>query len=228
MIITALDTGMRRGEMLALTFADIDWKAGLIRLRGETTKSGLTRHVPVPTARLKAVLEWLALDASGAKKPEEAFVFTNAVGERVHFNHATWQRTVLKAHGITPIWSARHKYKGLSVDSQAAYRKVNLHWHDLRHEYGSRLSERGVPLGQVRDLMGHASITTTERYDNQTLAALQAAAARLEAGRSFTIPSHQRSEAATAGPKIEPQGRRKRLKKKGSKGLAGRQGFEPR
>ena len=39
----------------------------------------------------------------------------------------------------------------------------------LRHEYASRLIERGVPLAQVRDLLGHASITTTERYDNQDL-----------------------------------------------------------
>ncbi len=60
-----------------------------------------------------------------------------------------------------------------------------LHWHDLRHEYASRLVERGVPLAQVRDLLGHASITTTERYDNQTLAALQAAVGRLEAGKTL-------------------------------------------
>jgi site-specific recombinase XerD len=41
---------------------------------------------------------------------------------------------------------------------------VNLRWHDLRHEYASRLVEKGVPLSQVRDLLGHASIVTTERY----------------------------------------------------------------
>jgi len=40
-------------------------------------------------------------------------------------------------------------------------------------------------LAQVRDLLGHASILTTERYDNQRLEALQAAAARLEAGKAF-------------------------------------------
>jgi hypothetical protein len=42
-----------------------------------------------------------------------------------------------------------------------------------------------VPLTQVRDLLGHASITTTERYDNQKLENLQAAAARLKAGKVF-------------------------------------------
>jgi integrase len=47
MIITALDTGMRRGEMLALLWADIDLDRGLIVLRGATTKSGRTRRVPL-------------------------------------------------------------------------------------------------------------------------------------------------------------------------------------
>jgi site-specific recombinase XerD len=45
---------------------------------------------------------------------------------------------------------------------------TDLCWHDLRHEYASRLAERGVPLSQSRDLLGHSSIVTTERYDNQS------------------------------------------------------------
>ena len=43
----------------------------------------------------------------------------------------------------------------------------------------------GRALAQVRDLLGHASITTTERYDNQTVANLQIAAAKLERGQIF-------------------------------------------
>ena len=65
---------------------------------------------------------------------------------------------------------------------------TDLRWHDLRHEYASRLVERGVPLAQVRDLLGHASIVTTERYDTQTLENLQLAALRLERGISFEPP----------------------------------------
>jgi hypothetical protein len=63
--------------------------------------------------------------------------------------------------------------------------RINLRWHDLRHEYASRLVEKNVPLAQVRDLLGHRSIITTERYDNQKLENLQAAAARLERGETF-------------------------------------------
>ena len=49
------------------------------------------------------------------------------------------------------------------------------------------LVERGVPLAQVRDLLGHASILTTERYDHQKLEALQAAVERLEGGKTFDV-----------------------------------------
>jgi hypothetical protein len=46
----------------------------------------------------------------------------------------------------------------------------------------------------VRDLLAHASITTTERYDNQTAEALKAAAQCLESGKTFTNPSHEGAE----------------------------------
>ena len=46
-----------------------------------------------------------------------------------------------------------------------------------------------MPLAQVRDLLGHASVTTTERDDNQKLENLQIAAAKLESGMTFELPS---------------------------------------
>ena len=187
LIITALDTGMRRGEMLALQWSDIDLDQGLITLRGVTTKSGLTRRVPIGTLRLRSVLEWLQLDAAGEKKPGQEPVFSNEVGEPISSFRTAWVLTVLKAHDITPHWS-KTSYTELEESSAEAFRRIDLRWHDLRHEYASRLVERNVPLAQVRDLLGHASITTTERYDNQTLESLQVAAQRLERGQTFEVP----------------------------------------
>ena len=185
MIICALDTGMRRGEMLALRFGDVDLTRGLIVLRGVTTKSRKTRIVPIATARLRGVLEWLRLDALGEQKSAETPVFSDGIGAPLPLFHATWLVTVLKAHDVRPRWSRKNDYKGLTRESQEAFQRINLHWHDLRHGYASRLVEKGVPLAQVRDLLGHASITTTERYDNQRLENLQAAAAKLERGQVF-------------------------------------------
>jgi len=133
---------------------------------------------------LLAVLEWLRLDSAGWQKGDEVPVFSNEAGEPLKTFKKAWQVAVLKAHGVSPEWR-KGSYKDLTPDGQQRLRDINLHWHDLRHEYASRLVERNVPLAQVRDLLGHASIVTTERYDNQRLEALQAAVARLEAGKGF-------------------------------------------
>ena len=115
---------------------------------------------------------------------DDALVFSDEAGEPIGRFRTAWVTAVLKAYDVKPEWKS---YNGtaLTPKCQAEFRRINLHWHDLRHEYASRLVERGVPLAQVRDLLGHASITTTERYDNQKLENLQLAAARLESGKSF-------------------------------------------
>jgi integrase len=184
MFITALDTGMRQGEMLELRFGDVDWRRKLIVLRGVTTKSRKTHPVPIATTRLHAVLKWLQLDAAGQEKAAEALVFSDEAGEAVGRFRTAWITAVLKSHDVKPEWKACG-WTALTPECAEQFRRINLHWHDLRHEYASRLVEKGVPLAQVRDLLGHASITTTERYDNQKLENLQAAAAKLENGKSF-------------------------------------------
>jgi integrase len=60
-----------------------------------------------------------------------------------------------------------------------------VRFHDLRSEYASRPVERGVPLSQVRDLLGHCSIVVTERYDRQVLESLKTAVATLDDGQPF-------------------------------------------
>lgn len=85
-------------------------------------------------------------------------------------------------------------------DALAAANVTGLWFHDLRGEYASRLVERGVPLSQVRDLLGHASIVTTERYDRQRFEALAAAAKRLDDGQPFNFLSTSADEAADPPP----------------------------
>src|SRR5204862_1900532 len=119
-------------------------------------------------------------------------------GEPIGRVRTAWVTGVLKAHGVKPEWKS-YNWTALTPECQTEFRRINLHWQDLRHEYASRLVEKGVPLAQVRDLLGHASITTTERYDNQKLQNLQAAAARLESGKTFDVsaPSTVRLKADT-------------------------------
>jgi integrase len=62
---------------------------------------------------------------------------------------------------------------------------MDMRFLDLRSEYASRLVEKGVPLSQVRDLLGHCSIVVTECYDRQVLARLQEASGKLDDGQPF-------------------------------------------
>lgn len=159
---------MRRGEMLALTWADVSERPGWLRLRGDTTKSGKTRWVPVHP-NVQAVFAFLRTDANGDQKPLNGPVFSNEVGEPIHYFQTAWKATLRRAN------------------------ISDFRWHDLRHEFASRLTEQGVPLVRVRDILGHASVTTTERYDTQLAERLQAAVQQLGAG---TIKSVDIVEAA--------------------------------
>ncbi len=221
-IVTALDTGLRRGEMLAMTWEDVDARPGWLRVRGATAKSGKTRFVPVSTDRLKAVLDYLRLEADGERKHPTAPVFSNEAGEPVRDFRYAWEATVLRAHDVRPRW--RRDGSGYAPECRQALHRIDLRWHDLRHEYASRLVERGVPLSQVRDLLGHASIVTTERYDNQRDEVLLAAAKRLDAGQSFKFLSRSGGIARQRpGHKARPRADAAR-----AKSLAVRENREPR
>ncbi|PYR95644.1 MAG: hypothetical protein DMF84_00145 [Acidobacteria bacterium] len=54
----------------------------------------------------------------------------------------------------------------LSRESEAAYLAINLHFHDLRHEAGSRLLEAGWPVHHVQHMLGHSSLQQTCTYLN--------------------------------------------------------------
>jgi integrase len=152
LIVIALDAGLRRGEMLAMTWADVDARPGWMRLRGETTKSGRTRWVPIATTRLHATLDFLRLDASGLQKPANVPVCSNEAGEPTLFPRAAWHAAILRAHGFEPKHVGGRKGGGrLTDECRGALRQINLHWHDLRHHAARRIMPRPPPLrGAIR------------------------------------------------------------------------------
>jgi integrase len=122
----ALYSGMQQGEMLALTWADATDRSGWSRLRGTTTKSGKTPWIPIHP-NVQAVLHFLRTDANGDEKPADGPVFSNEVGEAMVFPKTAW-KLALRRVKIT-----------------------NFRWHDLRHEFASRLVGGGTPLPQCRN-----------------------------------------------------------------------------
>jgi site-specific recombinase XerD len=72
--------------------------------------------------------------------------------------------------GFGPQWIQNHK---LSAQSRAALRTIDLNFHDLRHEAGSRMLEAGWPLHHIQQMLGHADLKQTSAYLNVTRTWLQ-------------------------------------------------------
>jgi integrase len=161
LIIAALETCCRAGELIQLQWRHVsgDW----LQMPASLTKPGEWREIPI-SSRLRAVLEMARLDPAGQELPPDAYVFGDDVGAAAAFPHKAWETTVLKAHGHEPRWEPG---KGkLTAASRAQLQALDLHFHDLRHEGGSRLLEAGWPLHHVQVMLGHANISQTDTYLN--------------------------------------------------------------
>ena len=180
LIVAALETGCRLGELLSLRWRHVDLERSEITIHAVNAKARTVRHIPI-VARLRAVIEMARVDPAGHRFGPEAFVFGDAVGRRLKSPKKAWATAVLKAHGHTPTWVK----SDLSPASREAYRAIDLKFHDLRHEAGSRWLEAGIPLHHVKELLGHASISTTDTYLNAGRIHLHESMRKVDATRNI-------------------------------------------
>lgn len=154
LIIAALDSGCRQGELLRLKWSDIDFQGHsfqVISYKGKTVKS---RVVPM-TKRLREVLLDLRAKPSTAafrklktgEIPEQTLVF--GVVDNVKKSFDATRRDAGMPH---------------------------LRFHDLRHSAGTTLTEAGMSLALVGEILGHSDPKTTYRYINRTTATVERAA----------------------------------------------------
>lgn len=157
-IIGALDTGCRRGEMMKIQNKHVDWQHRWIRILKENSKTEVARVIPFERgSRLEEVLRRRAFLGP------DAYVFGHAkTGEYASSFRSAWETLMLLSHGVEPAARSRGKRRL----EREGLRKINLHWHDLRHEALSRLADEGVPVHELQMLAGHTNITTTQRYMN--------------------------------------------------------------
>jgi len=134
------------------------------RARKENSKSEVARVVPFERgSRLEEALRRRAFLGP------DAYVFGNAkTGEYAGTFRSAWETLLLLSHDVQPA----ARLRGHRRCEREGPRKINLHWHDLRHEALSRLADEGVPVHELQMLAGHASITTTQRYMNARANAL--------------------------------------------------------
>jgi integrase len=167
----ALATGMRSGEILSLQWHQVEgiqvddqtvtWAPRAeIFLPAKKTKTKRDRRVPIST-RLKGILEMRRLDPNGKPFPASAFTFGNFVGQQIQHVTRAWYAAVLRAYGHTPAYTDK---ANLTPDCRAALADIDLHFHDLRREAGSRWMDGGIPLGTVQRWLGHKNISQTSTY----------------------------------------------------------------
>jgi integrase len=147
--LTAAFTGLRRGELVALRWRDVDFTGQVIRVRGNyvaggltTPKSGKVRSVPL-APDVAAALARLA--SRELLTDQDDLVFPGQAGD------------YLDASAVRRRYLVALKHAGL--------RRLRLH--DLRHTFGTRMIGR-ADIRRVQEWMGHADIQTTMKYLHYT------------------------------------------------------------
>lgn len=135
-IIIAIETGMRSGEILSMKWEDVDLLNRRVLLR--RTKNGESRVIPL-TYRAKEVLEQLQ---------------TNKNNELV-FPYCRWR---VRKHFVKAVGKAKVNHIG----AQNPF--IDLRFHDLRHEALSRLSDFGLNVIELSTISGHKTLGMLKRY----------------------------------------------------------------
>jgi integrase len=150
LIVLALNTGMRRGEILGLTWGQIDLERRMIHVQDSKTKSS-NRMIPMN----ETVFDLLS-KLEKSRQGDLVFPSHRKVGHPFRDPKIAFRKAV-RLSGIP-----------------------HIRFHDLRHSFATRLVRAGVDLITVQQLLGHAKITMTARYAHSLPDAKIAAVRRLD------------------------------------------------
>jgi integrase/recombinase XerC len=131
-------TGIRCSELVALDLEDVDLDARMARVLGKGRKE---RIVPFGIAAHAALIRYLPVRAR--HRPRSGALFINRTGKRLTDRH------------FRKVVSARVRQLAL---------RTHVSPHTLRHSFATHLLERGADLRAIQELLGHSSLSTTQRY----------------------------------------------------------------
>lgn len=151
LVLLALNTGLRRGELLGLRWENINLQGAILTVPAGIAKSRKGRHVPLNTEAQGVLKRWRQ------QVPGDGLVFPGPGGGR--------------------MWHVNTSWEGLA----AAAKLDGFRFHDLRHDFASKLVMAGVDLNTVRELLGHSDLKMTLRYAHLAPQKLADAVAKLGA-----------------------------------------------
>lgn len=163
LIVFAALTGMRRGEIVNLHWADVDLNARLLHIQnseGFTVKAMRPRTIPMN-------LDVFKLLSNTPKNAE--YVFLDSSGKPY------------KAASVTNIFKRAARKCRLPE---------KIHLHSLRHSYASWLIQSSTPLAEVQKLLGHSSVVTTQIYAHLEHENLRETVTRVQLKEFAQKPSH--------------------------------------
>ena len=139
--------GLRISELAGLNLEDVDRAEGWLRVRGKGRKE---RQVPLPGKAAEALERYLADRPVVRDQPA------------VFLNHRSGRLTDRGIRGIVKLYATL-----LAGDP-------SLHPHSLRHAYATHLLADGADLRAIQELLGHARLSTTQKYTQVSLTDLMA------------------------------------------------------
>jgi integrase/recombinase XerC len=138
--------GIRVSELVGIDLEDIDLRDGWLRVRGKGNKE---RQVPVAGRAVAAIERYLEQRST---RPEERALFLNSRGARLSDRQV---RRLVKLYALM-----------VTGDS-------TVHPHSFRHAYATHLLADGADLRAIQELLGHARLSTTQKYTQVSLRDLQ-------------------------------------------------------
>lgn len=171
-------SGLRRAEVVALDYEDLDLKKGELRVLGKRNKE---RMAFLAKGAVRAVDKWLEKRST---MPGPLFFSVNKGGHIVRYRTERLSKEQ-KLQGVKP------KRIGARLTDQTIYHIINKRAmqaglvkkttpHDMRRTFVSDLLDVGVDLATVSKMAGHEDTNTTKRYDRRSSKVMQEAAEKLD------------------------------------------------
>lgn len=161
-LLLALYTGLRKGELLALTWDDVDYDKKLLRVNKSRTGSrkAITAQITTPkteSSNRKIPLNDTVLEALKAEKKRQN-EHAEILGNGYDKSHSFIVRTVLGKPYVN-LSAINRVVNRLTENAGLPHCTI----HGFRHSVASILDDNGVPIQDISVLLGHESVQTTER-----------------------------------------------------------------